>query len=144
MYLSVVFSEHCGLSPQAEIVAQLAAHVTRVSFVVLVLVLICFFSQTENLTRRSSDAYFHSVLLSQRKGKKKLLILPVPSTKGQASLSASDCKFWICCSDCCHTASVQHRAGASEAVSCVWELPHWHWLVLAATLSWESTWQRAS
>lgn len=50
MYFNVVFSEHCGLSPRAEIVAQLAAHVTRVSFVVLVLVLICFFSQTANLT----------------------------------------------------------------------------------------------
>lgn len=69
MYFNVVFSEHCGLSPQAEIVAQLAAHVTRVSFVVSVLVLICFFSQRDNLTRRSSDAYFHCVLLSRRKEK---------------------------------------------------------------------------
>lgn len=93
MYFHVVFWEQCGASPQAEIVAQLAARVTRLSFVESVLVLICFFSQTENPTRRSSDTYFHSVLLPQRQEKKKLLILPASSAKGQASPSALDRLF---------------------------------------------------
>lgn len=75
-----------------------------------------------------------SLCSSVTKKRKKLLILPVSSSEGQASLSASDWKFWIDCSDSCYTASVQHRA----AVSCVWELPHSHWLFLAAVLSWES------
>lgn len=58
--------------------------------------------------------------------KKKLLILPISSTKGQASLSASDWKFWIDCSDSCHVVSVQT------------ELKHVWALFLAAVLSWES------
>lgn len=97
MSFNVGFSEHCGLSPQA--VAQLAAHVTRGSFVVSVLVLICFFSQTENLTRCSSGACFHSVLLSQRQEKKAAdlsCILYIMSSFSECQwLKVLDRLFWF-------------------------------------------------
>lgn len=62
-----------------------------------------------------------------KKERKKLLILPISSTKGQASLSASGWKFWVdFCSDSCHFVSVQT------------ELKHVWALFSAAVLSWES------
>lgn len=85
----------------------------RVSFVVSVRVLICFFSRRENSTRRSSDVYFHSVLPSYRQ--KTLLILLV-LLQNVKLLRANDWKVWIECSGS-RDISVQHRTKSTKAVS---------------------------